>query len=230
MNQLPLAGNSKPVAEQSNEEVRKSIREVLLKQLERLRERSRLGAVLKPSELSALERLETGLLGQGSEPDQADDKGSSDIVDTIKALGKHYGKSPRTVKRWIAGGMPVLPGHRYDVSQIDAWLANGQGKKEPDHTEEKDFLVKGKSYWDAENKKHEAAMRKLRLEEKQGQLVKIEDVERAAFNLARQVRDGILNIPDRIDSMLAMESDSRKINTVLTKELRQALEVLTHAS
>lgn len=223
-----FSDKSKPLLEQSDEEIRESIREVQLDQFKRLQERSRLGAVLKPSELAALERLELKLFGQGSESDEGDN-GTSHVLDTIEAVGKHYGKSPRTVKRWIVRGMPVLPGHRYDISQIDAWLAGGQGEKEADRTPEKDFLTKGKSYWDAENKKHEAALRKLRLEEKRGQLVRVEDIERDAFNLARQVRDGILSIPDRMDAMLAAELDPQNINTLLTRELRQALEALGSA-
>ena len=131
---MNLFSNSKPLSEESDEQIRQSIREIQLKQLERLRKRSKLGAVLKPSELAAVERLEIRLFGQRSEPEESD-KDDSHILSTIEDVGTHYAKSPRTIKRWISSGMPVLPGHRYDITQIDTWLLNRGKKQEADEWE-----------------------------------------------------------------------------------------------
>jgi len=72
----------------------------------------------------------------------------------------------------------------------------------------------------------QAGLKKLDLEERQGKLLKREDVENDAFNRGRAVRDALLNIPDRIAAMLAAESDPVKITKMLDDEIRQALEEL----
>ena len=51
-------------------------------------------------------------------------------------------------------------------------------------------------------------------------------MEKEAFARARQVRDGLLNIPDRIAGILAAEPDQARIHAMLTKELQQCLEGL----
>ena len=40
-----------------------------------------------------------------------------------------------------------------------------------------------------------------------GELVNAEDVKKAAFTKARVIRDGLLNIPDRVSSVLASTND-----------------------
>ncbi len=60
------------------------------------------------------------------------------------------------------------------------------------------------------------------------ELVSAESVREAAFNTGRVIRDGMLNIPDRISSVLASSgSDERKIHEILTKEIRLVLEELS---
>lgn len=75
--------------------------------------------------------------------------------------------------------------------------------------------------------KFKAALLKLDLEERQGQLLKKVDVEKDAFNMARRVRDALLNIPDRISAELASMTDTHVINDKLTTEITQALEELS---
>ena len=60
-----------------------------------------------------------------------------------------------------------------------------------------------------------------------GKYVDADEVKVAAFNRARIVRDGLLNIPDRMASLLAAESDGAKIHTILNAEIRSVLEELT---
>lgn len=55
-------------------------------------------------------------------------------------------------------------------------------------------------------------------------LVPADGVRIAAFNKGRMVRDALLNIPDRVASMLAKESDTNRIHEILTKEIRQVIE------
>ncbi len=61
-----------------------------------------------------------------------------------------------------------------------------------------------------------------------GQLVDADEVRKTAFDMARIARDSILNVPDRIASLLTSITDEKEMHTVLTKELRLALERLTN--
>lgn len=71
-----------------------------------------------------------------------------------------------------------------------------------------------------------AELARLEFEERIGKLVSVEKVEAEAFRTGRQVRDAMLNIPDRVAGILAAETDQRNIHVILTKEIRQTLEAL----
>lgn len=63
-----------------------------------------------------------------------------------------------------------------------------------------------------------------------GELVSVEEVKTEAFNVARVVRNNLLNIPDRVSALLASMSDTEKIHETLTEEIRTALEELTQSA
>jgi hypothetical protein len=71
-----------------------------------------------------------------------------------------------------------------------------------------------------------AKLKKLEYQLKSGALVPVEDVKSQAFGRARAVRDSIMNVPDRVASVLAAESDPVRVAAILDAELRQALESL----
>ena len=59
---------------------------------------------------------------------------------------------------------------------------------------------------------------------KEGRLIPADRVVREAFESARVIREAILNLPARLASELAAETDTRRIYTRLDAELRQVLE------
>ena len=67
---------------------------------------------------------------------------------------------------------------------------------------------------------------RLEFEERQGTLVKAEEVRTEAFRIARIVRDSLLNLPDRVAGEFSAESNQFKIHTRLTQEIRRAIEEL----
>jgi hypothetical protein len=71
---------------------------------------------------------------------------------------------------------------------------------------------------------YEARLKKLAFEEKQGNLLSKQDVERMTFDRFRVLRDGLLNLPDRISGQLAAESQALKVQEMLKAEVRLALE------
>ncbi|MBF0399659.1 MAG: hypothetical protein HQL90_02710 [Magnetococcales bacterium] len=74
---------------------------------------------------------------------------------------------------------------------------------------------------------YNAKLTRLDYEERTGKLLNAEDVAKEAFALARRVRDRLLNIPSRMASVLASETDSKTIEAMLSQELRIALEELS---
>ena len=74
---------------------------------------------------------------------------------------------------------------------------------------------------------YNAKLTRLDYEERTGKLLNAEDVAKDAFAVARRVRDRLLNIPSRMASVLASETDSKAIERLLIQELRVALEELS---
>ncbi|MBV2145135.1 MAG: hypothetical protein KTM48_00065, partial [Wolbachia endosymbiont of Pissodes strobi] len=62
-----------------------------------------------------------------------------------------------------------------------------------------------------------------------GELVAVEEVKRDAFNVARVVRNNLLNIPNRVSALLASLSETEKIHMALTEEITNSLEELSKA-
>ncbi len=69
-----------------------------------------------------------------------------------------------------------------------------------------------------------ANLTELEYLEQVGKLIPAEEVDREWFELARLVRDTMLNIPARIADQLAHETDQRKVQDLLEQEIYQALE------
>jgi phage terminase Nu1 subunit (DNA packaging protein) len=59
--------------------------------------------------------------------------------------------------------------------------------------------------------------------QREGELVERSDLEEAAFSNARRVRDALMNIPARIASLYAAETDPQKIHQNLEDEIRTVL-------
>ena len=73
---------------------------------------------------------------------------------------------------------------------------------------------------------YEAKLCEMEVKLREGKLVDVETIRNKSFKLGRQVRDAMLNIPDRISADLAAEMDAFKVHARLTKEIREALTAL----
>jgi phage terminase Nu1 subunit (DNA packaging protein) len=58
---------------------------------------------------------------------------------------------------------------------------------------------------------------------REGELVERSEIEGAAFSNARRVRDALMNIPARVASLYAAETDPQKIHQNLEDEIRTVL-------
>ena len=66
-------------------------------------------------------------------------------------------------------------------------------------------------------------MAELDRRRREGELVERSEVEEAAFSNARRVRDALMNIPGRVASLYAAETDPHKIHQNLEDEIRTVL-------
>ena len=75
-----------------------------------------------------------------------------------------------------------------------------------------------------------ARMAKLDFEERSDKLMSRDEVEVAAFKKFRDFRDSMLNIPDRMASVLAAESDPTRVHSLLSDEIRKMLTEFADAA
>jgi hypothetical protein len=68
-----------------------------------------------------------------------------------------------------------------------------------------------------------ARITKIQHDQLAGKLISRDEVSVEQFNEKRIIRDGVLNIADRVAAQLAAETDEKKVHQILTTELRNAL-------
>lgn len=76
----------------------------------------------------------------------------------------------------------------------------------------------------------EAQIAQVKLKKLSGELIDSESVKKAAGDMARIIRDNLLNIPDKLAPRLAAENNLDKIHEMLTDELHSCLESLSNKS
>ncbi len=72
-------------------------------------------------------------------------------------------------------------------------------------------------------------LRRLEFETKQGKLIEAEVYRKTAANAFRAFRDGLLGLPDRLATVLAAESDPKKVHVTLKTEISRELEAAADA-
>ena len=80
--------------------------------------------------------------------------------------------------------------------------------------------------WEKEYRKAKALTAQAEYKKMIGELVPIGDVKKAAFNMARKLRDNFLAIPDRLGPVCASETNPEKVRNILMKEIKAVLENL----
>jgi len=142
------------------------------------------------------------------------------IIVSTQQVGAFFGVTPRAVQLWVKTGCPKHRHGKYDLQKVFHWWIDNVYKTVAEDGD--DSLKEAKrQFWWARAKRED-----LKAEQEKGSLLPKHEVEKAAFECARHVRDSILQIPDRIGAILAAERDEFKVKQELLKELRQALERL----
>ncbi len=151
-----------------------------------------------------------------------------------RAYAAHRGVTHKAVQKAITTGrIDVLPDGRIDSDVADQQWASNTREFAPPPGQEDDGSSFGASQYTkarAVREHYQARLAKLEYEEKVGSLVSKDEVQIATYNMTRQFRDAMLNIPDRIAAMLAAESDAAKCYEILATEIRKALKDFSDAN
>jgi len=73
---------------------------------------------------------------------------------------------------------------------------------------------------------YQSKMARLDYEKEARLLVSRDAVRKAVFDSVRRVRDQLMSIPDRIDSIVAAETNERRCNRIIADEIERALNEL----
>ena len=143
---------------------------------------------------------------------------------SLRAYARHRGVSLPAVQKAIASGrITTLPDGQIDPVVADQdWKENTRYSAAHDDDGET-FGASQYTKARAVREHYQARLAKIDYEERVGSLVSKDEVQVAAFNLGRQARDAMLNIPDRIAAPLAAETDPAKCHEMLLAEIRTAM-------
>lgn len=136
----------------------------------------------------------------------------------LKAIESKRVKSPYKV-----GGLWVIDPEKLDQEWSDNTPVDGRTKT-PLATEKALEINEARALKET----YLALAAKLDYETKLGMYAKIDDVERQAIAQAKLLKEAFLNLPARINNVLAAESDPDAINNILLDEIRAILEGLSN--
>jgi hypothetical protein len=139
------------------------------------------------------------------------------LIDAVKASDE-WARNTDPVAAAKGGKVWPVPGA---LRESHAEETVGRTLPLPAVDEAPDFMEARASKEDAN-----AKLAHLELQERLGVLVPKADVEKAAFAVARMLRDALLHLPDVMAPRLAAESDWSVIRADLDNELRTALNGL----
>lgn len=156
---------------------------------------------------------------------------------------KHRGVSKPYITKLAKNGVLVLRGGKVDVRASDTVLddkpvddvdpppAQASPVGPPPRPAAEALGQAGASFGQARTIEmvFRAKLRRLEFETKQGRLIEAEAVRKTIAGAVRSLRDGILGLPDRLATVLAAESDSKKVHVTLKTELARELEALANA-
>lgn len=133
---------------------------------------------------------------------------------------KHRGVSKMAVSKAIKSGRITLT----KDGKINPLQADDEWKRNTSSTHKKGMIAPSLSESQAIERAYKARMAKIEYEEKIGKLVSQEDVEKEAFQAARLVRDNMLLIGHTIGNQLALESNPKKCEDIVTNKIKEVLK------
>ena len=164
---------------------------------------------------------------------------------SLRAFAKHRGVSIAAVQKAIrAGRITTTTDGKIDPAQGDEeWERNtaprprhrkqitpgrtaGRTALQVPDTSLDPFSAGGYAKARVVREQYLARITKIQHDLLAGKLVSRDEVAVEEFNEKRIIRDGVLNIADRVSAQLAAETDEKKVHEILTTELRNALNAI----
>jgi phage terminase Nu1 subunit (DNA packaging protein) len=184
------------------------------------------GLILSPAEVKSLSLLEAKLRGGAAEQNQ-----EAPLVTSLEEVARHFGKVPRTVRRWINAGMPRLSNGSFDLGQIALWLGKKQGKsggEVADGEAPAGGEGCGKDYEDMRAKRAQADLRELQLRKLRGELIELAELEALLTPRAMAYRQGLIGfrqiLAPRLAAALKLPPESMRVmNAIIDQAAREIL-------
>lgn len=164
------------------------------------------------------------------------DENYPDELVTRAEYAKRRNVAGRTIGKYVQKGVIPLYDNKIWPEEADRRLELflveplGSGRQTPATITDEGASPRKKkenniTYTEArtEEKQLKIKLLKLDVQLKEGKMVMTEDVERAAFNAARILRDRMLNIPDRVAAIVAAETDEQKVRDFITEQIENEL-------
>lgn len=160
---------------------------------------------------------------------------------TKAEYAKHRGVSRPYISKLAKNGILVMRGGKIDVVATDMVLDDrpvddvnvspSSGASLPLRPATEPAGQSGASFGQARTIEmvFRAKLRRLEFETKQGKLIEAEVYRKAAADAFRTFRDGMLGIPDRLATVIAAESDAKKVHLTLKTEISRELEAAASA-
>jgi hypothetical protein len=161
---------------------------------------------------------------------------------TKSEYAQHRGVSKPYITKLAKNGILVLRGGKVDVVATDTVLDDRPvddvnvppataSVASPSRPAGESLGQTGASFGQARTVEmvFRAKLRRLEYETRQGKLIEAELVRKTIADAVRGVRDGILGLPDRLATVLAAESEAKKVHVALKTELARQLEALANA-
>lgn len=171
---------------------------------------------------------------------KSDKPGARPATITQQAYAKRRGVSKQYIGKLVREGVLPLVDGKINPAQADAILDARREPARSTHQQKQAVQVPGstrqlspldlptlllKTRIKSESEK--AKLLEIKAKVESGKFVDVDEVKSVAFRRGRTVRDNLLAIPDRLDAVLAAESDRRRVHKILTDELTRVLEELS---
>lgn len=136
---------------------------------------------------------------------------------------RRQGISREAVRKQIQRGQLCLVDGKVDEIQAKKdLLKNNRNNKVSASI--KELLLQAK----LENEIERGKILKLERQEKEQSLIPADKMKETLFRKGRVIRDAMLNLPDRVSSLVATMQDAGEIHMLLTNEIRSILEELSN--
>ena len=141
---------------------------------------------------------------------------------TRTEYARRRGVAPRTIGKYCQ--KEIIPLHDNKIDPVEADACLEEFLAEPLGSGRNGSSIGSYTAARTEEKMLKIELLELDLQLKKGETVLVKDVEYAAFTAARDVRDKMLNIPDRICAIVAAETDEVKVREIIMKQIENELQ------